>query len=119
MKIRDGFVSNSSSTSFAIIGFEADTETTIELLALDGVNPYDYEDDDYLYLPYGSVEGNNLSFYGSDDAFCIGWDAEELLQEFTIPEAKQHLKEFMEEKFNKKLSLNEITFHYGESSSGG
>lgn len=74
MKLRNGFVSNSSSSSFIIFGMHVSKEN--------------YE---YLREKYEDVDWNDgaLSFYDSDtEGFVVGKDAIPYLEQQNIPDSK-------------------------------
>lgn len=69
MKLRNGFVSNSSSSSFIIFGMHVSKEN-------------------YKYLR-GKYEDGTLSFYDSDtEGFVVGKDAIPYLEQQNIPDSK-------------------------------
>ena len=71
MKLRKGFVSNSSSSSFCIIGFNAN------------------KIDEDLFYEWQEKYGNDLCFYDGDDiGQCIGLWAENYLENYSIEQAK-------------------------------
>lgn len=71
MKYRSGFVSNSSSSSFCIIGFNANRLSEDEF--------YEFQD----------KYGDNLSIYDGDEiGQCIGLWAESYLENNSIKQAK-------------------------------
>ena len=71
MKYRSGFVSNSSSSSFCIIGFNANRLSEDEF--------YEFQD----------KYGDNLSIYDGDEiGQCIGLWAENYLTNYSIEQAK-------------------------------
>jgi len=113
MKIRNGFVSNSSSTSFCIIGTEND-EDIQRLLKYFGIP----NDDCFSYGNYGVSTKSfpELCFYGNynlGEAWAIGVDAESLLNTMTIPKAIEYFKNCIEE--DTGIKLNGGSFSYGEA----
>ena len=95
MKIRNGFVSNSSSSSFCLIG-----------------SWVDMEEEDELYKKFKEVSQDNSSIYLMEDydgmTAVFGMDAEELLQTRTLPEAKEEAEKIIKE------SLGDLWEQYTE-----
>jgi hypothetical protein len=108
MKIRHGFVSNSSSSSFCIIGTEIGPGSRLtEALGLDLVDGYQG------HGTFASPDPE-LVIYGDGDGYAyIGFDAEKVLQTNTIPEAIQKLVVYVAEKYG--IALRRISFHTGEA----
>jgi hypothetical protein len=119
MKIRIGFVSNSSSSSFCIIG--VDNFHFIQYLAeAEGFNIKSYEilnhEDRDIHLEYGILKGKVVDFFGYDYTTVkfAGIDAEKLLQTMTIPEACNEFADIIWKKFDIHLPENSINFHFGQ-----
>ena len=80
MKIRHGFVSNSSSSSFCMLGVQTDMYTDF----------YEY-DEDIL-----AIDGYNLGM-------CIGYDPSPYLEKYKLPEACEQVKQRLKEKLPKEI----------------
>lgn len=108
MKIRSGFVSNSSSSSFCVIGTTYNIE---EIAKKDGINDESFR--------YGVADGKVLQYHGNgfgeyDDEVIGGLDAAKVLETMTIPEAKLHLQKLIKTKFKIDVPLDQISFEFGE-----
>jgi hypothetical protein len=98
MKIRSGFVSNSSSSSFCIYGACIETSKLESLLnKLDIKLEYDY-DEDYLYTIEKIAEKIGLDAYGYDDfGYFVGLS-------LTQMEMDETMRQF-QKKIDDKLKL--------------
>jgi hypothetical protein len=108
MKIRFGFVSNSSSSSFLIVG--TDNKSLIEKLLEKERNSI--EDDNS-----GVANGDLVSFIGSDDDYHLaGMEIEGLLRkDFTLKELKQKFIERAKKSLDVDITEDDLDLHFGES----
>jgi len=107
MKIRNGFVSNSSTASFCIVGVSSD----------DIINKITEADNMFkeAYLDYGVFKTENMGYYGyGNDVEYAGLWAEKLLKDKTIPEAKDWFQNYVYDKFEIHVDKDDIEFIYGE-----
>lgn len=127
MKIRSGFVSNSSSSSFLIIGTTDSVYKIAEKVGL--LNDDDEysnwtENENIVDAGYGGAElaGKRFSdampyvFYGSwDEPYYFGIDAEGLLElGERVPDLKELFIKKVKEDFDIDLSNSEVKLHFGE-----
>jgi hypothetical protein len=135
MKIRNGFVSNSSSSSFCIIGLDYDGKDLIlELMEKEGFvvvkNKEGHKEldlDNEKNCNYNGIwslavnKNTYLKYYGGWDeegANYAGLDAEEVLKNQSITSAKLEFQKLIEDQFNIKIPLDLIDFYYGEQGDG-
>jgi hypothetical protein len=115
MKIRMGFVSNSSSSSFCIIGVDND-KILNKLMKAENVHLNYEEHDDVLC---GVQNYKVLTFAGGEGECSVaGMEAESLLQTMAIPQACEHVKKEIKDKLGVIVPLNKISFIYGEICTG-
>lgn len=111
MKIRTGFVSNSSSSSFCILGVtSSEIENQIDVEKLFNPNNEESWDDDWYEL---SDKFGFDSYYGFDNYYeehCIGLSVSKLDENIPIIEQKKVLAEKLNEKFGTKFEANDIDF---------
>jgi len=116
MKVRTGFVSNSSSSSFVCVGIN-DEELIKQIVAKENIKEVG---------GYGITEGNNFNHYGGEQFEVdeknplqpryTGIDIEKLLETKTLPELKKMFQAKVKE-LGIDVPIEEIRLHYGEVSS--
>jgi hypothetical protein len=128
MKIRTGFVSNSSSSSFLCIGTE---DPKYVGMILKAENPKKKTDGDYSYYENewgGSLSGKEVCFYGyrgDPERENEGWEVagldetktRKLLEFCSMPEARKAFCKLMKVKFNIDIPVKAIGLLAGEASS--
>ena len=124
MKIRKGFVSNSSSSSFLCLGVE-DSNLIKKLFAAEGFkrNKEGYYDGE----GYGALSGKEIIFYGSsggseddDNWMAAGLDekeTKEILENNTLKEARKIFKKLIKDRLGIDIPEKSIGLLYGEASS--
>jgi len=104
MKIRAGFVSNSSTTSFVIYGIWIHGDDLINKLKENGLVPEGKEPDPYDIL---GEEGITCEFTPSEE-YCVGFNFDEIPDDVVVGEWKKEKTEILKKIFGEetKCSLN-------------
>lgn len=106
MKVRIDFVTNSSSSSFLIVGVSDDS--IIEVLGQkEGKSEFE--------CSYGVDEGKVVSFYGCySEPYYAGIDIEGLMDKMTLPQIKEYFKDLIKKEYDVDIDISDIGLHYGE-----
>ena len=116
MKIRKGFVSNSSSSSFLIVGI-TDSNLMKQIAVKDGK----FENGDYCNLScnYGVDTSGRVCYFGGwGEPQYIGDPIEKSLEEKTLPILRKEFQQKIKKVFNLEIPLDKIKLHYGEVGDG-
>jgi hypothetical protein len=122
MKIRNSFVSNSSSSSFVAVGFDNASEEFHKILKELQLNDYDmYGNDDFEQIDHGIFTSNKLKgicIYMYDEPFFIGIQAGELIeQDMRLSEIKKILKKTLAQ-YGIDSDKDSMQYIYGECGNG-
>lgn len=123
MKIRTGFVTNSSSSSFCIIG-TGDIDSIKGIYAkIFECNCNEYEDEG-IWPNWNPSHGcqiatghDSFNFWGTYDEpypYYFGHDAEDLLRSMTIGQACDWFVDECKERFNIDVPRHKVKFYFGE-----
>ena len=116
MKIRNGFVSNSSSSSFLIVG--TTSETIIKEVAKK-MGKYDEAKDEYeVELSYGYEYCDFFNFYGSYEPGYLGIDVSKKIKTVPFEDLRKEFKDILMKKYDVDISLEKIDLYFGEVGEG-
>lgn len=121
MKLRKGFVSNSSSSSFAIFGIEESASTLAEMLSEkmekkalpDGVDPEDAEDEIDSWSVKEIIEEKGLSCYDDEGGtLYVGLDVFGMEEDETKRQFKARISAKLKEVFGKDFTIDYLSGEY-------
>jgi len=122
MKMRNGFVSNSSSSSFLVIETKEMTKQVRQVLEKIGIKkPWDWEAFDAAGFPdigaYGgpAVIDDTLCVYDDFEDITLAMDLDEkILNQMTLSQCKATLSNHIESKYGIHIPLNNFKLNYGK-----
>lgn len=109
MKIRSGFVSNSSSSSFCLWGVELEENEFKSIYKID-----DDEDTDMYALLDKKVKGLEYVYSGEDGQLYLGMSPGEMKDHQTLGGFKEDIAKKLSKILKQEVSTNKIRLHYGE-----
>lgn len=110
MKIRTRFISNSSSTSFCIVGLEYSyLHRIFEKMGLNKSGP--------IYSGYGcfDISDDKLEGYGNEECRYLGFNAHKILKNNSLDEAIKEFVSYIKEKYNIDISPDRVDLRYGSA----
>jgi hypothetical protein len=114
MKIRDGFVSNSSSSSFLIVGV-TDPNIIDKIIKAKDLTRQEIEEE----LNFGFYDGGDIEFLGSDEICYAGTSLDEKEMNLKpLIAIKQEFAEEIKQHYRITIPIDKIGLHYGEVGSG-
>uniref|UniRef100_A0A6M3KZ83 Uncharacterized protein n=1 Tax=viral metagenome TaxID=1070528 RepID=A0A6M3KZ83_9ZZZZ len=121
MKIRDGFVSNSSSSSFLCLGVS--DENLIKKL-LKAENPKEIVEDNFSYYEgegHGCLEAKHIMFFGNSEYWQAAGLGEgstlSILENKSLKEARKVFVKLMKDKLGVDIPEKSVSLQFGEASS--
>ena len=115
MKIRKGFVSNSSSSSFLIVGISGYTNPELMKQFMEA------EKKEVCSFKHGQDWGDLINFYGlgygvkdPSGVRYAGISIEDLMENRTLPEIKKYFQEMVLNTYKIKIPDEVIKLFYGE-----
>lgn len=112
LKIRTDFVTNSSSSSFLIVG--VGNEKYVNLVAEKlGFDP------NSDWLEYGSWSKKDIVLLGYDsDVYWAGFNAESMLETMNLKEARIVVQNAFKSELGIDIPIEEIDLYFGEAGNG-
>lgn len=112
MKCRVGFVSNSSSSSFLIVGI---TRSDIIKQIAEKMGKYDPVTKEYrVECSCGYETGEHFNFYGSYEPEFIGVDVSEKIKKIPFEDLKKEFQETIKKNYGIEIHPCYIDLHFGE-----
>lgn len=114
MKVRAGFVSNSSTSSFCFYGIYEDSYSLIEKLIKNGIIDEEVDESDYYDIIEEIAGKNGLDFDSdSNGSFVVGGDLAQIPDDVVVKEWKSEIQKKINKLFGKdsQCDIYEESFH--------
>jgi hypothetical protein len=120
MQVREDFITNSSTTSFTIIGgYISSSDMSKEVLEKFeecGSDMYDFLHDSTIEFPEGKTSKSvciehyrHPDYYGSDEPYYVGVNIDSVPEDYTIKEAKKVVSSKLSEIFGTNINAGLCT----------
>lgn len=112
MKVRVGFVSNSSSSSFLIVGTQ---DSSIIKAVAQKLGKYDLANNKFtVECSYGYKTTEHFNFYGGYDPEYLGLDVSKKIKTKPYSELVKEFQDTLKKNYDIEIHASDIDLHFGE-----